>query len=668
MRLSDFRIRTRIQGGFGLVILVGVAVALAGIWQMTSFGREVNRLVSAGATVSHSLEVNRLAEAMRRISLEYKTSLDPSATGEFSTDVAQAASLLAAAAGTSASDEQRRAYQEAGEQIAAVKDDFQKLTELGNKIKADRDELYKLSDAVAVASDGVGIGARATLDDQLINRVQEVDASILRVQLAGWRFLATNDPSGAGAFRLNVVKANMNVTALTKVNKAEMIKDKIDPLKQALDGYTKSFNGLAAQMIAANKLYDEVMRAKLLKVMELTDSIQKSVDAEMAATKTGTDAAIASTIKTQGALGLLGLGLGIVLAVLIGRSIALPTAGMTGVMTKLAEGDKSVEVPALDNKDEIGSMARAVEIFKRNMVEAERLAAQQRAEQARKEQRQTAIDGAITEFDAQVGRSLDAFANAAGAMRGTAESMSATASEASQLASTVASASAQALTNVQTVAAASEEMAASIAEISRQVAQSTTVAAQAVEEAARTNETVQGLADAAQRIGEVVKLIQDIAAQTNLLALNATIEAARAGEAGKGFAVVASEVKALANQTGKATEEIASQISEIQSATSSAVAAIKGIYGTIGQISEIATTIAAAIEEQGAATGEITRNAQQTARGTEEVSRTIGGVSDAASKTGDAASQVLASSGELGRQAELLRSEVDEFLTRIRAA
>jgi len=668
MRLSDFRIRTRIRGGFGLVNLVGVVVALAAIWQMTSFGREVDRLVSAGATVNHSLEVNRLAEAMRRASLEYQTNLDPRAIDEFSTDVSRAATLLAAAAQTSPSDEQRQTYQAAGEQLAALKDDVAKLAALGNKIKADRAELYRLGDAVTAASDAVGIAARATLDDQLINRVQEVDASILRVQLAGWRFLATNDAGGAGTFRLNVVKGNMNVMALGKANKADMIKDKLDPLKQALDAYTKSFNGLSAQMIEANKLYDEVIRTRLVKVQELTDGIQKSVDAEMTATKANAGAAIAATITTQGALGVLGLALGITLAALIGRSIAVPVTGMTGVMTKLAEGDQSVDIPALDSQDEIGAMARAVEIFKRHMVEGDRLAAQQRAEQARKEQRQTAIDGAVTAFDAQVGRSLDAFASAAGAMRGTAESMSATAAEASQLASTVASASAQALTNVQTVAAASEEMAASIAEISRQVAQSTTVAAQAVAEAARTNETVQGLAEAAQRIGEVVKLIQDIAAQTNLLALNATIEAARAGEAGKGFAVVASEVKALANQTGKATEEIASQISQIQTATGSAVAAIKGIYGTIGQISEIATTIAAAIEQQGAATGEITRNAQQTARGTEEVSRTIGGVSDAASKTGEAASQVLASSGELGRQAEQLRGEVDAFLTRIRAA
>jgi len=211
-------------------------------------------------------------------------------------------------------------------------------------------------------------------------------------------------------------------------------------------------------------------------------------------------------------------------------------------------------------------------------------------------------------------------------------------------------------------------MGASIAEISRQVSESTQIATKAVEEAARTNTTVQGLADAAQKIGEVVSLIQDIASQTNLLALNATIEAARAGEAGKGFAVVASEVKSLAAQTAKATEEIAGQIAAIQGATKEAVEAIRTIDGTIGRMSEISTAIAAAMEEQGASTKEITRNTQEAARGTQDVSQSIGHVNQAAAETGTAASQVLNSSDALGRQAETLRGDVDEFLAKIRAA
>jgi len=318
-------------------------------------------------------------------------------------------------------------------------------------------------------------------------------------------------------------------------------------------------------------------------------------------------------------------------------------------------------VPALGQKDEIGEMAQAVEVFKTGMIEADRLAAARQDEQRAKEQRQQTIDSAIAAYDESVRRSLAALAGAAGDMRVTAEGMSATAEDTKQQASAVTAAAAEALGNVQNVASSTEEMTASIAEIARQVAQSTAIAGEAVEEAGRTNTTMRALTDAAQRIGEVVQLIQDIASQTNLLALNATIEAARAGEAGKGFAVVASEVKTLANQTGKATEEIAGQVTAIQAATKSAVEAIKGIDGTIGRISEISTTIAAAIEEQGTATGEITRSTQETARGTEAVTRNIAGVSAAASKTGAAAAQVLAASGGLGEQAETLRARGRSF-------
>ena len=227
-------------------------------------------------------------------------------------------------------------------------------------------------------------------------------------------------------------------------------------------------------------------------------------------------------------------------------------------------------------------------------------------------------------------------------MHSSAEAMTSTAEEASRQSTAVAAASEQASTNVQTVAAASEELSASIVEISRQVAQSASIAGRAVDEAAATNKSVQGLAEAAQKIGDVVKLINDIAGQTNLLALNATIEAARAGEAGKGFAVVASEVKSLANQTAKATEDIASQVDAIQSATNTPSRRSRASAKTIGEINEIATTIASAVEEQGAATKEISRNVQQAAPGTNDVSSNIAGVTQAAGETGQSAGQVLA--------------------------
>jgi methyl-accepting chemotaxis protein len=348
--------------------------------------------------------------------------------------------------------------------------------------------------------------------------------------------------------------------------------------------------------------------------------------------------------------------------------VVRPMNDMTGTMTRLAGGDKTVEIPARDSNDEIGEMAKAVDVFKQNMIRADELAAEQKAEQAKKEQRQVAVEGFIATFETGVRGSLDTLASAATEMRATSQSMSATAEETSAQATTVAAAAEQASANVQTVATATEELSSSVAEIGRQVTESTKIAGKAVDEASRTNVTVKGLSEAAQKIGDVVKLISDIASQTNLLALNATIEAARAGEAGKGFAVVASEVKSLANQTAKATEEISAQVAAMQGATSEAVQAIQSIGGTIGTINEIATTIASAVEEQGAATQEIARNVQEAAQGTGQVSSNIVGVNQAAAETGAASSQVLASAEELGKQAETLRADVGTFLANIRAA
>ena len=364
----------------------------------------------------------------------------------------------------------------------------------------------------------------------------------------------------------------------------------------------------------------------------------------------------------------IGLALGGTIAAFTARSIVTPLTGMTAAMTKLAGGDKAAAIPGVGRADEIGDMAGAVQVFKDNMIKADELAAEQQAEQVRKERRQQAIEGYIKTFDQSVSSSLNTLASASTELQTTAQSMSATAEETSRQATAVAAASEQASTNVQTVASAAEELSSSIAEISRQVAESTRIAGQAVDDAGRTNVQVQTLADAAQKIGDVVSLINDIAAQTNLLALNATIEAARAGEAGKGFAVVASEVKSLATQTAKATEDISGQIKAIQSATGDSVRAIEAITGTITRINEIATTIASAVEEQGAATKEIARNVQQASAGTAEVSSNISGVTQAATETGSASTQVLGAAGELAKQGETLRKDVGDFLAKIRAA
>jgi methyl-accepting chemotaxis protein len=417
---------------------------------------------------------------------------------------------------------------------------------------------------------------------------------------------------------------------------------------------------------------DSFVKEKLYATIDpVTELVGKLVDLQISKAREEYDLSQVTYERSQWIMGTAAiLGVASIIFALMTTlfRVIRPLNAMTGTMTRLAGGDKAVEIPARDSKDEIGEMAKAVDVFKQNMIRADELAAEQKAEQAKKEERQVAIEGFIATFESGVRGSLDTLASAATEMRATSQSMSATAEETSAQATTVAAAAEQASANVQTVATATEELSSSVAEIGRQVTESTKIAGKAVEEAGRTNTTVQGLSAAAQKIGDVVKLISDIASQTNLLALNATIEAARAGEAGKGFAVVASEVKSLANQTAKATEEISAQVAAMQGATGEAVQAIQSIGGTIGTINEIATTIASAVEEQGAATQEIARNVQEAAQGTGQVSSNIVGVNQAAAETGAASSQVLASAEELGKQAETLRADVGTFLANIRAA
>jgi methyl-accepting chemotaxis protein len=401
------------------------------------------------------------------------------------------------------------------------------------------------------------------------------------------------------------------------------------------------------------------------------DLLNKMIDLNKKGSQTATAAAKS---LYDNALIFMGASIALVFAVLgwavafVGRNVSAPITSITNVMSVLASGDKTVGIPFAGRKDEIGAMADAVQVFKENMITAERLAAEQETARKAKEQRAEQVAARTKQFDNVVRMSLTTVTSASKQMEASAASMQAAAEETNTQSGAVAAASEQAASNVQTVAAATEELSSSIKEIGRQVSQSSQVTAKAVDEANRAKDMVRGLDASAQKIGEVVSLITDIAEQTNLLALNATIEAARAGEAGKGFAVVASEVKNLAAQTAKATEEIAAQITGIQGATKSSVGAIESIFETIGQIDQISTTIASAIEEQSAATQEIARNVEQAATGTQEVSSNITGVTKAAGETGQISVQVLDAAQELARQSTTLRTEVDGFLADIREA
>jgi methyl-accepting chemotaxis protein len=372
--------------------------------------------------------------------------------------------------------------------------------------------------------------------------------------------------------------------------------------------------------------------------------------------------------------------LGIIVALVIATGIALaagvitvlttasPIQRLTGAMAQLSGNDLHTTIPDADRHDEIGAMARAVQIFKTGLVEADRLTAIQKAEEAEKTRRVSVIDVLVSDFDAQSSDALASFGTAATQLDSTAQSMSALAKKSTLQTNTAVAAVARTTANVQSVESAAEAMATSIADIGNQVGHAKAIADRAADDIRRTSTTVVGLTQATQKIGEIVTLIQAIAAQTNLLALNATIEAARAGEVGKGFAVVAAEVKGLANQTARATDEIATQIAAVQKVSGETSSAIQAIGTTIEELNEISTRIAGAMDHQSASTHEISRNVKQATAGTREMAETMVQVTSAASESGTASAQVLQAASDLSLRSNSLQSQVATFLRAIKTA
>jgi methyl-accepting chemotaxis protein len=360
---------------------------------------------------------------------------------------------------------------------------------------------------------------------------------------------------------------------------------------------------------------------------------------------------------------LISVGVGLFVA----SGVSNPISDMTDAMNALANGNTDAEIPAVGREDEIGHMASAVVVFRQNAIEVKRMDVErQEMDRRASEERRQGRHSMAGEFENAMAGVVSGVSSVAEQIQATAKELSEMADQVGNQAAEVSSAASESSVNVNTVAAAAEELSASVNEISRQVLEASNVSKTAVEEAAHTNELVQSLSQAAGRIGEVVKLINDIAGQTNLLALNATIEAARAGDAGKGFAVVAGEVKNLANQTSKATDEIGAQINAVQAATEEAVSAIRAITATIGRIDGIAEAIAAAVEEQGVTTREIASNIQQAAAGSQHVSQSVAGVNEAVDRSRQGASHMLKASGSLASQATSLKQGIESFLSHIR--
>jgi methyl-accepting chemotaxis protein len=662
MRFAAMGLRTRIFSGFGVLVALGLAMAGYGYSGLSNVGSEVVKMDGLAANVGRVLETSRMLETIRRAGTRYRIEASAEILKEMESAEARVAALLAESAASAISDQRRALYNSVAEKSRATavnRAEFVKLVSAGFVA---RGKMYDLGDEISAAATRLAEDAAAVGDPRTQTLAEKADNALLAVRLANLRFLTTMEPQRVAHFKTAAAKADDALNVLDRVSGAA-VKARIAAMRTLLATYNSTFEVESVDLLKGFALYDDEIRPAVVGMQADIATAEASLKRAISQNSTEAAAEIARTSFMQLTMSVGGALLGIVLAVLIGRGIVRPVAGMTQAMTRLAAGDHDIDIPARENKDEIGAMARAVEVFKQNAIENKRLTGQQGRERAAHDRRQVAMDRHTQDFGSSVAGVMASLVQSANDTRNAATTMLSAAKTTRRSTSDTVDGANSSSKDLNSVAAAAEEMAASINEISKQVAHVTQAVRAAVTSAEATDAKVAGLAETADRIGDVVRLINDIAGQTNLLALNATIEAARAGDAGKGFAVVAGEVKVLAAQTAKATDRIGAQIVAIRAATQEAVTAVRDVGAAIGQVEAVATAIAAAVEEQAAATREITASVQTVSVTTSAAAQSMQEVLIIADGAEVNSQSVLTAAVEVGKTAETLRTAVTDFLS-----
>ncbi|SEP43491.1 Methyl-accepting chemotaxis protein [Methylobacterium sp. ap11] len=661
-------LRARLYGGFALLAVLVAVMGGFSYRQTDSLDDLFTQKAQLEQAARELYTLNGLTDRFAAQSLKYRTTQTDEMAAGMQASLSDVVQLAEGLMQRALSEDRRVLYAGLREQASRLVAEMPRFAALGVQIRENKAGVYTSGDDLTKASGALVAQLRAGGDDAVLAQAVEIERTLLLFRVMNWRFLATTDPKTRTLSAAQFTSAEATIAKLKTLDLSPAQRRDLGAVEETLHRLNRHITAASAAILESEALYERTLKPQAEAIAAAGAVVRGKLDAALQEVAARSSETMDSAKRVQAGLLAVILAISLALAILIARGITRPISGMTRAMSRLAAGETAVAIPSRDATDEMGEMARAVEVFRQNAIARLALEADQAAQASARQRRADRVDALVAAFQQRVAGSLGIVTSAATELDATARSMNQVADGTNAQAVASSAAAEETSANVQTVAAAAEEMVASLREIERQVIQSREVAGHAAHEAAATNGAMASLGNAATQIGAAVTTISAIASQTNLLALNATIEAARAGDAGRGFAVVAAEVKELAGQTARATEEIGGQIAAIQAATDQATTAIRQIGGTIAALNEIGGAIAATVVEQTAATAEISRNASEAARGTQDVSSSVARVRSLADQTGGAASQVLSAAAELATQSLTVKQEVDGFLGEIRAA